>query len=225
MAKILLVEDEFDLASVVKNWLEEEELNLVEHAADGPVALDMLEKHNYDLLILDLMLPGIDGMEVCREFRKRGGVIPILMLTAKNNLNSKEAGLDAGADDYLTKPFHMREMAARVRALLRRQGTPRSNLAVGDIRLDRNSCTACKGERELHLLPKEFMLLEYLMLHENTVVSVDTLIDQIWGSYSSVTAETVRSNIKTLRKKIDTDGLPSIIKNIYGMGYKLESPG
>lgn len=225
MAKILLVEDEVDLAGVVKDWLEEEELNLVEHAQDGPLALDMLSKHNYDLLILDLMLPGIDGMQVCREFRNRGGTIPILMLTARNNLNSKEAGLDAGADDYLTKPFHMREMAARVRALLRRRGTPRSSLSVADITLDRNSCTARKADNELHLLPKEFMLLEYLMLHENTVVSVDTLIDQIWGSYSSVTAETVRSNIKTLRKKIDTEGQASIIKNIYGMGYKLDSSG
>ncbi len=223
MAKILLVEDEADLAGVVKNWLEEEDLNLVEVASDGGSALSMLDKHTYDLIVLDLLLPNLDGMQVCDHYRKSGGSAPILMLTAKSSLASKEAGLDAGADDYLTKPFQLRELSARVRALLRRQGIPKVEYVAGDLVLDRNCCTVKKAGILVHLLPKEFMLLEYLMRHSNSVVNVDTLIDQIWGSDSSLTAETLRSNIKTLRKKIDSPGQNSIIKNVYGMGYKLET--
>lgn len=223
MAKILLVEDEIDLADAIKDWLEEEELNCVEHVADGEEALSKLDQRAYDLIILDLLLPRLDGMQVCKKYRDKGGTVPILMLTAKSSLASKEAGLDAGADDYLTKPFQLRELAARTRALLRRQGTPRSEFRIGSLVLDRSSHKVSKNDKELHLLPKEFMILEYFMRNDNVVVNVDTLIDQIWGSDSSITAETVRSNIKTLRKKIDEPGQASLIKNIYGSGYKLDA--
>lgn len=132
MAKILLVEDEKDLADAVKNWFEEEESNCVEHVADGEEALSKLDQRSYDLIILDLLLPRLDGMQVCKKYRDNGGTVPILMLTAKSSLASKEAGLDAGADDYLTKPFQLRELA-RTRALLRRQGTPRSEFRIGSL--------------------------------------------------------------------------------------------
>lgn len=222
MAKILLVEDEPDLAEVVKDWLEED-LHLVEVSKDGSAALDALEKNEFDLVILDLMIPNVDGIAVCQRYRRSGGVSPILMLTAKKSLESKETGLDAGADDYLTKPFQLRELSARIRALLRRQGSPVPEFRVGELVLERNSCNVMKAGSSVHLLPKEFMLLEYLMRNNKKVVSVDNLIDHVWGSESAITSETVRSYIKTLRKKIDTPGQLSLIKNIYGMGYKLEA--
>ncbi len=222
MAKILLVEDEPDLADVVKDWLEED-LHLVEVSKDGSSALDALEKNEFDLVILDLMIPNVDGIAVCQRYRRSGGASPILMLTAKKSLESKETGLDAGADDYLTKPFQLRELSARIRALLRRQGSPVPEFRVGELVLERNSCNVMKAGSSVHLLPKEFMLLEYLMRNNKKVVSVDNLIDHVWGSESAITSETVRSYIKTLRKKIDTPGQLSLIKNIYGMGYKLEA--
>lgn len=222
MAKILLVEDEPDLADVVKDWLEED-LHLVEVSKDGSSALEALEKNEFDLVILDLMIPNVDGIAVCQRYRRSGGASPILMLTAKKSLESKETGLDAGADDYLTKPFQLRELSARIRALLRRQGSPVPEFRVGELVLERNSCNVMKAGSSVHLLPKEFMLLEYLMRNNKKVVSVDNLIDHVWGSESAITSETVRSYIKTLRKKIDTPGQLSLIKNIYGMGYKLEA--
>lgn len=222
MAKILLVEDEPDLADVVKDWLEED-LHLVEVSKDGSSALEALEKNEFDLVILDLMIPNVDGIAVCQRYRRSGGASPILMLTAKKSLESKETGLDAGADDYLTKPFQLRELSARIRALLRRQGSPMPEFRVGELVLERNSCNVMKAGSSVHLLPKEFMLLEYLMRNNKKVVSVDNLIDHVWGSESAITSETVRSYIKTLRKKIDTPGQLSLIKNIYGMGYKLEA--
>jgi DNA-binding response OmpR family regulator len=221
MAKILLVEDEHDLAEAIVDWLADE-YHVVEIAADGREALPRFSATNYDMAILDLMLPDVDGLSICRQIRQSGSSIPILMLTAKRNIESKEAGLDAGADDYLTKPFQLRELSARIRALLRRPLTqPTEVLQVQGLLLDRRKCTVLKHGQPLRLLPKEFAMLELFMRHADEVLSVDTLLDRVWGTDSSIVPETVRTNIKTLRKKIEGSG--SFIQTVHGLGYRLEN--
>lgn len=223
MAKILIVEDERDLCGLVRNWLTREK-HLVEEAENGLDALTQLGLSKFDVIILDLMLPGMNGMEVCRRYRQQLGYTPILMLTAKNTVEDKEAGLDAGADDYLTKPFHLKELAARVRALLRRgQSQPDNNLKVKDITIDTNQCLVKKGGQEVHLLPKEYRLLEFLARHPNHVFSAEELLASVWESDTPALLDTVRGHIKRLRKKLDTAGSESIISTIYGLGYKIEA--
>lgn len=223
MAKILIVEDERDLCGLVRNWLTREK-HLVEEAENGLDALTQLGLSKFDVIILDLMLPGMNGMEVCRRYRQQLGYTPILMLTAKNTVEDKEAGLDAGADDYLTKPFHLKELAARVRALLRRgQSQPDNNLKVKDITIDTNQCLVKKGSQVVHLLPKEYRLLEFLARHPNHVFSAEELLASVWESDTPALLDTVRGHIKRLRKKLDTPGAESIISTIYGLGYKIEA--
>lgn len=223
MAKILIVEDERDLCGLVRNWLTREK-HLVEEAENGLDALTQLGLSKFDVIILDLMLPGMNGMEVCRRYRQQLGYTPILMLTAKNTVEDKEAGLDAGADDYLTKPFHLKELAARVRALLRRgQSQPDNNLKVKDITIDTNQCLVKKASQVVHLLPKEYRLLEFLARHPNHVFSAEELLASVWESDTPALLDTVRGHIKRLRKKLDTPGAESIISTIYGLGYKIEA--
>jgi two-component system OmpR family response regulator len=223
MAKILVVEDERDLASLVQNWLKRDH-HLVELINDGISALRQIEMNRYDIIILDLMLPGLDGMEICRRFRRSSGTTPILMLTARDGIEDKEAGLDAGADDYLTKPFHLKELAARVRALLRRgDSRPGNVLRIRDIVIDTNEYRCIKGGVEVHLLPKEFRLLEFLVRHQNQVFSAEDLLSSVWESDTPALLDTVRGHIKRLRKKLDSPDAPSLISTVYGLGYKIEA--
>ncbi|HEY9773174.1 MAG TPA: response regulator transcription factor [Planktothrix sp.] len=222
MAKILVVEDEKELSDVIVEWLTEE-LHVVDTACDGNEAMSKLSSCNYDLIVLDLMLPHLTGFEVCRRYRAQNGVAPIIMLTAKKSLSSKEAGLDSGADDYLTKPFKLRELSARIRALLRRPPTVLpSMLTAGDIELDSTTRRVKKAGAEVRLLAKEFALLELLMRNAGQVMSVDHIIDSAWRDDRDVSPDTIRSYIRSLRKKLDCDSESSIIQNVHGVGYKIE---
>jgi DNA-binding response OmpR family regulator len=223
MAKILLVEDEADIAKLIRDWLEGE-LHLVEVVANGADGLHCLLTNSYDLVILDLLLPGMTGIEVCRQFRIKRGATPILMLTAKSSIEDKEEGFGVGADDYLTKPFHLKELAARVRVLLRRPLTEHATtLRAGDVVLDPIECKVLKNGQEVHLLPKEYRLLEFLMRHPNHVFSAEVLFNRVWESDTTAALDTVRGHIMRLRTKLDTPGMPSIISTVRRLGYKLNS--
>lgn len=224
MSKILIVEDEDDLALQVRDWLTREH-HTVEHIANGSEAVDQLAVSKYDVIILDWLLPGMDGIEVCRKYRSMGGKTPILMLTAKSAIEDKEKGLDSGADDYLSKPFHLKELSARVRALVRRSSTQSSNvLEAGGIVLDPTSRTVMKNGEPVHLERKEFNLLEFLMRNANKTFSAEALLDRVWESGSMASPDAIRTYIKSLRKKIDCPDKTSLITTVHGVGYKLENP-
>lgn len=221
MAKVLIVEDDADLAALIKNILGVER-HTVEVAANGRDAVALLNMYTYDLVILDWNLPVMSGKEVCQNYRSRGGSTPILMLTSRSTVEDKEEGLDAGADDYLTKPFHAKELGARVRALLRRpQSVSAKTLQAGELELDPKTVRVLKSGKEIHLLPKEFSLLELFMRYPNQVFSAEALLDRVWASDSAASLDTVRTYIKTLRKKIDTEGSASMIRTVHGVGYSL----
>jgi two-component system OmpR family response regulator len=224
MSKILIVEDEEDLAVQVCDWLSREH-HTVEHVSSGTQAVDQLTVSKYDLIILDWLLPGLDGLQICKKYRAMGGKAPILMLTAKSAIDDKEKGLDSGADDYLSKPFHLKELSARVRALVRRASSQSSTiLEAADIVLDPAGRTVTKGGNPIHLERKEFNLLEFLMRNANKTFSAEALLDRVWESGSMASPDAIRTYIKALRKKIDTPGAPSLIVTVHGVGYKLELP-
>ncbi|HEY9784881.1 MAG TPA: response regulator transcription factor [Candidatus Obscuribacterales bacterium] len=224
MAKILLVEDDSEVADVVKDWLVDEH-HVVDVVGSGAEALNRLRFDKYDVLVLDWGLPDLSGIEICKRFRSAGGQSPVLMLTGKSEISDKETGLDAGADDYLTKPFHPRELSARIRALLRRPAELKENvLKVGDIEVDPKGFRVTKAGQEVHLLPKEFALLEFLMRHPNQVFSPEALLDRVWSAESEASPDTVRVHITKLRSKLDSEGAPSLIRTLHRQGYKLEPP-
>jgi two-component system, OmpR family, response regulator len=223
VSRILLVEDEPELAKLIREWLEEEYHSL-EIAADGLDGLNRMSTNHFDAIILDIMLPGLNGIEVCKRYREAGGKSPIIMLTAKRALSDKERGLDGGADDYLTKPFKMRELSARIRAVMRRDSPVKSSVvAVADLHLDRASHRVFRGSTEIKLLPKEFDLLEVLMKSAGEVLPADTLIVSVWGATSDIVPETIRSYVRMLRQKIDLPGLTPLIHTVHGVGYKIEA--
>ncbi|MFA7339939.1 MAG: response regulator transcription factor [Candidatus Obscuribacterales bacterium] len=221
MPKILIVEDDLQVAVSVKDWLLFEKY-LVEHVTTGSQALEMIKAYDYDLVILDINLPMLSGLEVCRRYRDGGGACPILMLTGQDAVDDRANGLDAGADDYLTKPFHLKELSARVRALLRRPGEIVSSvLRAGNLVLDSTKHSLTIDGEQVHLPRMEFALLEFLMRHQDQIFNASTLLERVWTADSEKSPETIRTTIKKLRNKIDTDGVPSLIQNVHGVGYKL----
>lgn len=223
MSKILVVDDDEPLAEMIRDWLHGEQF-VVDVVITGGKAVEYLKSYQYDLVVLDWDLPEKSGIEILKEQRDLGSNTPVLMLTGKDQISEKEKGLDAGADDYLTKPFSMKELTARIRALLRRMNTTYSGmLLAGRVCLDpeRRRVTV-KGDA-VSLLPKEFALLEYLLRHKGRVFSPDALIDSVWTSESNVGPETVRQCVKRIRQKIDVDGEESIIENVYKVGYRIRT--
>jgi DNA-binding response OmpR family regulator len=221
MPKILVVEDDEKLSFAVQCFLKSEH-HVVDVVATGEEAIERLSFYTYDMAIIYWILPGLSGVEVCRQYRAKGGHIPILILTAKGQIKDKLTGLDSGSDDYLTKPFDLDELSARVRALLRRPGNIKpAILTVGDLSLDPSSLEVVKNGLPVHLPPKEFALLEFFMRHPNEVFTAEALIERIWSSESDASPESIRPYVYRLRSKVETGKQPPYIKTMRGKGYML----
>ncbi|MCC7531726.1 MAG: response regulator transcription factor [Candidatus Melainabacteria bacterium] len=223
MPKVLIVEDDLIISSTLAEWLTLEHYT-VEIAQDGVSALEKLRFHDYDLIILDVGLPSMSGLEVCREFRSFGGLTPVLMLTGRRDVPEKVQGFSVGADDYLTKPFDLRELFCRIRALLRRPaGYAGDVLRAADVLLDPTAHRLTRAGREIKLEPLEFALLEFLMRHKGQVFNSEALLRHVWPSDSAATTETVRTYISTLRKKVDPGSRHPIICTVFGLGYQVKT--
>ncbi|MDI6694239.1 MAG: response regulator transcription factor [Anaerolineales bacterium] len=223
--KLLIIEDEADFANALARGLRRQGY-AVDITTDGEQGLELAEVNEYDLLILDLNLPGMDGLDICRQLRSKQPRLLILMLTARSRLEDKVAGLDLGADDYLIKPFHFEELSARIRALLRRDLRVREPvLCAGDLKLDPASRIAWQGKRRLELTTKELAILEYLMRHPGEVISQEELIEHVWGEDVNLFTSSVRTHIHSLRRKLgDMAEKPRFIETVTAQGYRLLVP-
>jgi DNA-binding response OmpR family regulator len=226
--RVLVVEDEIDMADAVARGLRREGY-AVDVAYDGTTALEKLGYTDYDLLCLDLTLPGVDGREVCRAVRTgqtASSDARILMLTARDGLDDRIAGLDEGADDYLVKPYAFAELTARVRTLLRRDaGRSGAELVVGDLALDTARMRARRGDRKLELTSKEFALLRYFMSHPGEVLSTERLLEHVWDEFTDPFTNTVRVTVGTLRRKLAVGDEKQLIETVIGAGYRLIDEG
>lgn len=221
--RILLIEDEHKLANAIKRALELQKY-AVDVAYDGEEGLSLaVGEEAYDLIISDIMLPGIDGIELCKEVRRGEIHTPILMLTAKGLIQDKVAGLDGGADDYMVKPFSFDELFARVRALVRRpKGERDPVLRVADLSLDPVHFKVSRAGKQIKLSTREFSLLEYLMRNQNKVVSKEQLIAHVWDYDADVLPGTVEVHIKNIRDKIDKPFISTLIHTVRGFGYEMK---
>lgn len=221
MAKVLLVEDDEELSEVLKHTLVSRGFT-VQTVSDGNSALALLKVNHYDVIVLDWMMPGLSGVDVCKRLRSNGNKCPILMLTARTTDDDIEEGLDAGADDYLTKPFENKVLAARLRALLRRPPVcAEPVLSVGTISYDPSRNMAFRDGKELHMRPMVAKLFEFFLRHPAQFFTAEALLERVWHDESLATHETVRAHVKLLRKVIDSPGQPSIIETERNRGYRL----
>jgi DNA-binding response OmpR family regulator len=222
--RILVVDDDRRLCAVVKRGLLEEAY-AVDVAYDGEEGEYLAEVNPYDLIILDIMMPIKDGIEVCQELRAEDVNTPILMLTAKDTVEDRVKGLDTGADDYLVKPFAFSELLARVRALMRREGMPKSpELQVGDLTLNTLTRQVRRGERPIELTTKEYIILEYFMRHPNVVVTRTMIEEHAWDYDFDSLSNLVDVYIRRLRRELDEKGEDSLIQTVRGAGYRLKAP-
>lgn len=222
--RLLLVEDEPKLATFIQKGLSEEGF-AVDVARDGEEAIERAERTAYDLVILDLMLPRMDGFAVCRRLRATGSETPILILSARGVVEDRVKGLETGADDYLTKPFAFSELSARVRALLRRrQPAALLTLAVADLTLDPMTRVVKRGPRRVELTQKEFALLEYLMRHAGQVVTRTMIAEHVWGFNWDRLTNVIDVYVNHLRRKIETGEEPRLIHAVRGAGYVIREP-
>ena len=225
MPRILIIEDELPMRRGLEDCLAAEGYRIIS-AADGDAGLRRALEEQPDLVLLDIMMPKLDGFAVAAELRRLGRAMPILMLTAKGQVEDRVTGLDAGADDYLVKPFSIEELLARVRALLRRtrqDGHAATRLTLGEVTVDFARQTAMRGGRELHLTAKEFAMLRLMAETPGEPVSRERFLDLVWGYAAFPTTRTVDNHLGSLRRKLEPDPEnPRWLKTVHGVGYKLE---
>ena len=223
--RVLVVEDEVRMAGVLQRALKEEG-HAVDVAGDGPQGLWLATENQYAAIVLDVMLPGMDGFELCRRLRESGAWAPVLMLTARDAVTDRVRGLDAGADDYLVKPFSLMELAARLRALARRDGRVRTPVLIeGDLRLDPAAKRAWRAGTELHLSPKEYSLLEFFLRHPGQVLTRSQIIEAVWDFAYDGGSNVVDQYVNYLRRKIDGPFGRRDLETVRGMGYRLRQAG
>jgi len=220
--RILVIEDEKKVASFIKKGLEEE-FYAVDAALNGKEGFELASTEEYDLIVLDIMLPYMDGFTITKELRKKGILTPILLLTVKETIQDKVEGLDSGADDYLTKPFAFEELLARIRALLRRKEQIKStNLKIGNLVLDLQSHKVTIDEKEIILTPKEYSILEYLMRNKNRVISRTKLVEHVYDYHFDTETNIIDVYINKLRSKVDLDPNKPLIQTVRGAGYMIK---
>ncbi|ESA33765.1 response regulator with -like receiver domain protein and winged-helix dna-binding domain protein [Leptolyngbya sp. Heron Island J] len=230
--RILLVDDEVELTEPLSRVLQREGYN-VKIAHDGETGYKLAVDGEFDLLILDWMMPGLSGLEMCRKLREHHLTTPVLFLTAKDTLDDRVEGLDAGADDYLVKPFELRELLARVRALLRRppirEEVPTTILQYRDLTLDSANQIAKRGgdilpERTIELSEKESQILSYLMQYPDQLLTHQQIYDTVWGTSAQPSSNALAAQMRLLRRKVEHNGETTLIHTVYGKGYRFGSP-
>lgn len=220
--RLLIVEDERDLATAIATGLERQGF-AVDLAFDGEQGLALARTCPYDGIILDRMLPRLDGLEVCRALRQDGKNVGILMLTAKDSVDDRVEGLNGGADDYLVKPFEFKELLARTRALTRRHAPEKRNVLVAkDLRVNLETAEVTRAGHPIALSRKEYMLLVYMLRHPRQLITHERLSAHAWDMESDASTDLVRAHIKNLRRKVDADFDEKLIHTVHGMGYRLE---
>lgn len=218
--KLLIIEDDKEISTFLKANLSNSGF-VVDATMSGQSGLNMAQENIYDLIILDLNLPDMNGQHICQELRRTGKMMPILVLSANSQIKDKTELLDQGADDYMIKPFSYEELVARLNALARRpKEISNEIISIQDLKLDKQKQTVYRANKEIYLTRKEFLLLDHLMSHPNTVISRGEIMEHVWDMEADIFSKTIETHILNLRKKIDTNRRHPLIKTISGRGYK-----